>query len=44
MKKGFKIVVKSPKVRVVPGLLGKAGRKFRSGKVYNRKEGKKVER
>lgn len=42
-KKGFKLTIKAPKVRKPSGLLTNAGRTFRSGKVYNRKAGKRVE-
>ena len=43
-RKGFKLTIKAPKVRKPSGLLTSAGRTFCSGKVYNRKQGKKVER
>jgi hypothetical protein len=42
-KKGFKLIIKAPKVRKPSGLLTNAGRTFRSGKVYIRKTGKRVE-
>lgn len=40
--KGFKLTIKAPKVRKTGGALSGAGRTFRSGKQYNRKQGKKV--
>lgn len=40
--KGFKLTIKAPKVRKTTGPLASSGRTFRSGKQYNRKQGKKV--
>lgn len=42
-RKGFKLTIKAPKVRATTGPLAKAARVFRSGKIYNRKAGKRVE-
>lgn len=42
-RKGFKLVIKAPKVRKTTGLLSKSGRVFLSGKAYSRKQGKRVE-